>query len=338
MGSNKNHEALCRQWLLLNRVPRKGKWATRDFLEALQAAGFDVSLRTVQRDLKELSRYFPLQCDDERVSSWKWAEDAAAFEVPRMDPHVALTFQMVKLHMEKLLPDSCLDYLRPYLKRAEEILDEHGDGGLAKWSNKIARISRHMSLEAPTINPLVHCEIYDGILLEKKVGISYRNRGTETAQEAQIHPLGLVFVDNVEYLVCTFWNYEDLRQIALHRIESATLLDEPMKRPEGFDLNEYIELGSFGIPQGEGTIRLRCLVVRSVAKHLEESPLNATQKLILQDDARFVLEADVLDTAQLQWWILGFGSQVEVVEPSSLRNQIAKTCLEMNEKYKASGN
>ena len=333
MGSNKSHETLKRQWLLLNRMPHRGRKGTKYFQEALQEMGLDVSLRTIQRDLKELSRQFPLVSDEERISGWKWSEDAAVFDIPGMDPHAALAFKMIDLHLRKMLPENCLNFLKPYGKRADDVLKQLEDGGIAKWPKKIARISRHLNLEPPEIDRSVLATIYDGLLLEKQLEISYCNRADSETQKGIIHPLGLVFVDNVAYLVCTFWEYQDLRQIALHRIDSALLLDEPSKTPSGFKLNDYIAKGNFDFPQSEGTIQLKCLFDSYVAKHLEESPINHTQTLILQNDGRTLLMADVEDTAQLRWWILAFGDQVKVAEPEGLRNDISRILHNAVAKY-----
>ncbi|MEA3333171.1 MAG: transcriptional regulator, partial [Pseudomonadota bacterium] len=176
MGSNKSHETLKRQWLLLNRMPHRGRKGTKYFQESLREMGLDVSLRTIQRDLKELSRQFPLVSDEERISGWKWSEDAAVFDIPGMDPHAALAFKMIDLHLGKMLPESCLNFLKPYGKRAGEVLSHLEDGGIAKWPKKIARISRHLTLEPPEIDRLVLSAIYDGLLLERQLEISYCNR------------------------------------------------------------------------------------------------------------------------------------------------------------------
>ena len=128
MGSKKSHETLKRQWLLLNLMPHRGRKGTKYFQEALREMGLDVSLRTIQRDLKELSRQFPLVSDEERVSGWKWSEDAAIFDIPGMDPHAALAFKMIDLHLGKMLPESCLNFLSPYIKRAGEVLSQLEDG------------------------------------------------------------------------------------------------------------------------------------------------------------------------------------------------------------------
>ena len=330
MGSNKNYDSLKRQWTMLNNMPHRIKRGTKYFQEILQTAGFDVSLRTIQRDLKELSCHFPLQCDDEKISGWRWMEDAPSFGVPGMDPHVALAFKMVDLHLQKMLPASCLHFLKPYSKSADAELCK---GGLAKWPQKITRISRHVTLQPPEVDSFILSIIYDGLLLERQIEVSYQKRDSDEVQEYRIHPLGLVFVDNIIYLVCTFWNYFDLRQIALHRIKTASLLNDAVVNVDAFDLQAYIDKGNFGLPQSEETINLKCLFDPAVAQHLEESPLNSSQRLTPSSDGQFLLEAEVCDTLQLQWWLLGFGSQVEVIVPVSLRENMAETCKQMYQKY-----
>ena len=324
MARNNSHETLKRQWLLLKRMPHRSSKGTRYFKDALSEMRMDVSLRTIQRDLKELSRYFPLQSDEKSPAGWKWSEDAPIFDVPGMDPHEALAFKMINLHLGKMLPESCLNFLRPYTQRAGEVLRQLEDGGISQWPKKIARISRHLTLEPPEIDSLILSTVYDGLLLEKQLEISYYNRESPKTKKGIVHPLGLVFVDNVTYLVCTFWNYDNLRQVALHRIDSAQLLENSSNTPADFLLKDYIAAGHFDSPQGDGTIQLKCLFDSYVAKHLAESPINDTQVLEKRDDGRIELIAEVDDTAQLRWWILAFGNQVEITGPENLRKAIVE--------------
>ena len=333
MGSKKSYETMKRQWLLLNRMPHQGRKGTKYFKEVLCEMGHDVTLRTIQRDLKELSRHFPLVSDEEKISGWKWSDDAAAFSVPGMDPHAALAFKMINLHLEDMLPESCLNFLKPYGKRAGEVLSQLEDGGVAKWPKKIAKISRHLTLEPPKIDRTVLSTVYDGLLLENQLEITYQNHAGARTPQAQVHPLGLVFVDNIAYLVCTFWHHEDPRQLALHRIESARVLNESANIPPKFKLKEYIDAGNFFFPQGDGVIQLKCRFDPHVAKYLEESPFNQTQKLEAESDGQVLLTAEVEDTAQLRWWLLSFGAQVKVVDPPELRQQMKETCRNMALRY-----
>ena len=59
----------------------------------------------------------------------------------------------------------------------------------------------------------------------------------------------------------------------------------------------------------------------SAGFHLTETPLTENQILIKQDNGNYLLKTEVHDTSQLRWWLLGFGSQVEVIKPLSLRKE-----------------
>ena len=57
---------------------------------------------------------------------------------------------------------------------------------------------------------------------------------------------------------------------------------------------------------------------------LEETPLSTDQTLELVESDH-TLCADVLDSWQLRWWLLGQGDAVVVVEPAELRAALAET-------------
>lgn len=62
----------------------------------------------------------------------------------------------------------------------------------------------------------------------------------------------------------------------------------------------------------------------SGADHLSECPLSRDQTLEPErgsDD--YIVEAKVLESAQLQWWLRGFGPFVEVLGPEKLRKDFA---------------
>jgi len=144
-----------------------------------------------------------------------------------------------------------------------------------------------------------------------------------------------VLKDGVAYLICTMWHYGDIRQLALHRMREATLRDAPARRPEGFDLDDYIASGAMQYDTG-ATITLVARFSAGAAFHLEERPLSQDQSLAPQSDGWVRLSATVRDTSELRWWLLGFGDQVEVLAPKALREAFAAIAARMHERY-ASG-
>ncbi|MCP4001551.1 MAG: WYL domain-containing protein, partial [Gammaproteobacteria bacterium] len=67
-------ETITRQWDILQRIPRLPRRITvREVFDSLPTTDYQVTLRTVQRDLVSLSRKFPMTCDEEgRTQHWYW--------------------------------------------------------------------------------------------------------------------------------------------------------------------------------------------------------------------------------------------------------------------------
>jgi len=128
----------------------------------------------------------------------------------------------------------------------------------------------------------------------------------------------------IVYLVATSWDYEDIRHFVLHRMSTAKLLDEPAKRPAGFRLAGHVrEDRRFSYPLSAGKLELKALFDAHAAVHLTESRLSANHRATAQPDGRTLVEATVPDTADLRWWLLGFGAGVEVLGPPGLRAEFS---------------
>ena len=176
--------------------------------------------------------------------------------------------------------------------------------------------------------------IYGALFAEQRVRMRYLPKGEQKPKEYIVNPLGLVLRDQVIYLVCTIWNYEDVRQLVLHRIREATMIEEPAVRPKGFSLDAYIGEGAFGYPVSAAPIRLRVIFDEGAAMHLHETPLSKDQTLTVKEDGRELLDATVQDTSELRWWLLGFGSSAEVLAPKPLRYEFATIVADMAALYR----
>jgi len=105
----------------------------------------------------------------------------------------------------------------------------------------------------------------------------------------------------------------------LHRIESARVLDDAASTPRGFDLEAYAHSGVFGF-MDNGPIKLVMRMELGAAEHLHETPLSTDQIITADRKPGWVhIEATVRDNSQLQWWLRGFGREVEVLAPAALR-------------------
>jgi len=326
-------ETLMRQWQMLKMIPRHpSKVSPDELVHRLAESGFNVYARKIQRDLVFLSELFPIDCDKRnKPYGWYWSTDVHAMDVPGMGSHTALAFFLAEQHLAPLLPNSTSRQLQPHFKTAAKVLDST-HSGKAGWRDKVRVLHSGPDLQTPAIDPDVQYQVYDALLHNRKLQIQYVPKQEQDPKQYEINPLGLVFKDSMSYLVCSMWDYADIRLLTLHRMIAAKALDIPASSPEGFDLDSYIASGELHFAVG-GDIKLKALISSNLAFHLGERPISDDQVIESQEDDIMLLHATVQDTNELHWWLLAFGDQVEVLEPVELREQFAEIASNMNDRY-----
>lgn len=330
-----DRDTILRQWDILRLIPRYPSKKTATEIHArLVGMGYDVTKRTIERDLESLEKPFGLQRDDRsKPFGWSWCADAKGLTVPGLSLSQALTFQLVELHLRPLLPPTVLADLKPYFQLAAARLAETG-AKRASWGNKVRVVSPTQTLLVPCIGAAVQKTLYEALLEDRQVKIRYLKAGEKTPVEYDaVHPLGLVQRGSVHYLVCTFYGYQDPLLLVLHRMKAVERLDASVVRPDGFDLDAYIASGRMGFGDGK-MIRLELLLDADAARHLGETPLSMDQRLTPVTDGRVRIQATVPETEQLRWWIMGFGEKVEVLKPSRLRKVMAEAAQAMAARYR----
>ena len=142
---------------------------------------------------------------------------------------------------------------------------------------------------------------------------------------------------STEASVRTFWEYDDKRSRALHRIERASVTDKRRRVPKGFDLDAWLDGGNLGYLVDEKPLSLVLRFHKDAAVTVLETPLCADQKLREEPDGWTRVEARVPDTRVLRAWLRSFGPLVEVVAPKALRAEFAAAAEELALRYGSRG-
>lgn len=319
-------EALNRQWLMLQWIPRYPRKITaRELVEHLRAEERIVTKRTVERDLTALSDVFPLVADERtKPFGWSWQREAPQFTLPGMSPLQATVLTLANTHLNQLLPAHLLDPLKPYFAHAEKTLRHAlGSRGLADWNQRVAIVQPTQPLLEPKVDDKAMAVVHAAVAQQRQVELRYRSRSAGKTLSYRIHPLGLIYRGVLGYLVGTIDDYADPRLLAMRRITSAQILDEAAVEPKGFDLQVFARSGVLGF-MDNGPIKLVVRMKAPAAAHLHETPLCENQVIVDDKCEGWVrITATVHDTSQLRWWLLGFGDQAVVVAPDALRSSLA---------------
>lgn len=329
-------ESYLRCLEILRMLPRHPNTLTTSKIRSkVDALGFSVSTKTIQRDLQSMSRLFPItSIEDSKPYGWCWMENTDIVDIPKMDQKTALTFRMVEQFLSQMMPKSIIQFLEPYFNRAQAILETVEKSSMRKWFEKIAVIPRGQSLMKAEIDEGIRDVVYEGVLRDKQIMLEYKRLGAEKSKEYPVNPLGLVFRNEKIYLVGTARDYEYPAQFPIHRIKKAELLETDAKLPNDITLEKFIASGEFSFAYEEEQIKLEAVFDKYYAIRLGETPISSDQVLVEKDDEQVLLSATVLDSYELREWLRGFGDSVEVVAPVSLREEFKTMSRSLYKIYK----
>jgi predicted DNA-binding transcriptional regulator YafY len=297
---------------LLRRIPRNRKISASELHVQLAGAGVSRDLRTIQRQLEMLSEHFGIERDDRnKPYGYRWKDNAKGLALPMLSEQESLLLSLAEQQLRPLLPSSLMKSMEGFFVQAHSNLgpDAHAKRE-REWLSKIRVVSQTQPLLPPKIRTGVLEEVSNALYNNLYLKVNYKSAAGK-ATVADVMPLGLAQQGPRLYLVCRFQGYDNERSLALHRIVSAKASTLLFERPKDFDLQKYDDDGRFGFGEGK-RIRLSFRITKNAGLQLLESPLSIDQQVKESAD-HFEISATVVDTAQLQWWLRGFGEQVSNV-------------------------
>ena len=330
-------DSVLRLLKMTERIPRyPEKVTTNQMQDFLSNYGYSISLRTVQRDLIELSRLFPIVCDERSIPfGWSWEKTSPGVEFPNMDPLQALTLSLAAQYLEPILPKPNLESVEGYFDKAEKMLLGNEKSKISRWRKRVKVISETMRFKSPKMNKGIILDLHKAVYESKQIEALYRKRGMTKAEKRLIHPMGIVLKGSIHYLICMM--DEDPinpRYLPLHRFEKTKLLDKTAKEPKNFNFNEFIHKNNLGFAFSEKLYVFEAIFDRTMAFHLIETPLNGTQSVKEIEENKLFVKARVPDTLQFEQWLMSFGDKVEILKPKKLRNKFKKISNNLNYIYK----
>ena len=324
-----------RQLDLIQMIPRYPiKTSTSQIKDKMENLGYRISMRMVQRDLEALEAILPIICDDSsKPYGWSWTKDSPGLQ-PSMNLIEALTFSLAEQYLKPLMPSKSFKRIQIFFDRANQVLKEAQKNQISRWRSRVRVESQWQRLLPPKINEKAEAEIYDALLHGNQLEAKYVKRLETKVETRIVNPLGIVLRGEVHYLVCSLDNKpEDIRHLPMHRFRKAEWNGEQAEEPKSFSLSNYVKQNNLGYLMSSKKVKLEANFEAHAGFHLYESPLSKDQKIKQKRDGRLNIKATVSDTAQLRWWIMGFGGQVEVLSPKRLRKEFMKEAKKLAKLY-----
>ena len=320
----------ARQWQVLSQLQRNRWVGTTHVYEQLILAGFDISLRTVQRDLNALAKRFPIEKNNANPQGWRWEDDAPLQSLPHMNLSQAVAFNMVEANLSQLLPPVILDELFPWFDLARRQLKN--SKVTHSWIDRVRIEPATQPLVAPHIDLESKDNIYHALFYQLQIKACYTRSNKSEASEYILNPIAIIQRGVIIYLLATRTDDSDhtIRTFALHRFAIVEILESAAKTPDNFQLDNYLDAGGMGfshplfrqLPNHGKHTAIELQFTKQAGKSLTESKLSDDQIVTINSDETLTIQATVNLTSQLVWWLRGFGNGLLNAKPALLHQAV----------------
>ncbi|MDD4802627.1 MAG: WYL domain-containing protein [Syntrophomonas sp.] len=149
-----------------------------------------------------------------------------------------------------------------------------------------------------------------------------------------VEPLGLVCKRNVWYLIANSVKSNEIRTFRLDQIINLITKDsEKFIYPHEFSLIDHIG-SSWGVFHNDKIQIVKLKFSKRVAHRVKNLRYHPSQRICEEcPDGSVILEFKVCGLVEMQSWILQWGSQVQVLKPLKLRQEIIDTAQRIIQQY-----
>jgi predicted DNA-binding transcriptional regulator YafY len=317
--------ASLRYLAILECIPKfPHKIATPNLLDKLIDRGHDNDIRTLQRDLVRLVKTKPIVCYDEEKPYRYGYVKGALIPNTGMNTQTALALTLAQDHLKKIMPQAALDLLNNKFIEAEQHIESQEKNSLAQWKNRVCAIPNGKALIPAEIKDDVWRNVSEALINKKQLLVTYRKPNGEL-KKWYLHPQGIASRYSANYLIVTINDHEDLRFLALHRIQNAQELDSLCNQLDEKIIRDYMNSGELGWAYSskntdnqfvEEEVTLIADVSPYTASILSETKLTEQQVLEPIESSDWQrLTAIVPNNQETLWWIYSLNCNIHVHKP-----------------------
>lgn len=310
---------VVRLWRLLQLVSRPGGLTV-----AVAAREFGCSVRTVWRDLRAVQDAgFPIY--DERANGRRegvWRVEAG-FQ-SRLPLPITLDEIVALLLSERLLAPALVfpfgSAVSSFTGKIRALLAPSALDLMDEMANRVGVRALGTKLQGDAIEHVP--AIQRALAKQQALRVRYFSMSRAAETERRVDPYHLTYFNGGFYLIGYCHVRRAVRVFAVERMRAVTPLDETFTVPPDFDADAYLA-SAWGLVRGE-RVRVRARFTAAVAPYVRERLWHPTQTVRDLDAGRLEVTLEVADTVEVRRWLLGFGGDVEVIEPATLREAIVR--------------
>lgn len=177
--------------------------------------------------------------------------------------------------------------------------------------------------------------IIEAMKKNRLIHFTYYNYWRDDYRQHCVEPYCVKLFRQRWYMVGKMLGANVILVYSLDRMSEFRKSERTFKYPDDFD-GEYFFKDCYGIIAGDGT-KLEHVVMKvsaGQANYMRDLPMHQSQRETEQTDEYSIFELDIRPTYDLYQEVLRMGTQVEVLEPNYMREEIIRMIETMYNQYK----
>lgn len=235
--------------------------------------------------------------------------------------------------------EHCGDYCY-FIENIEDITD----GGLQSWlfntftvSNALTgcmSLKDRIQLEYVPSGELHLQPIIDAMKENHMLNITYYSYWRNEEYNFDVQPYCVKLYRQRWYMVALSEGYDEPRIYALDRIRQLSVTDVTFKMPKNWSAEQYFD-GCFGIIANKDIHKqiIKLKMMADQARYIRDLPLHESQQEIERNDDYSIFQYYLRPQFDFVQELLHSGDAIEVLQPSSLRHEMAEIVNNMHNIY-----
>jgi proteasome accessory factor B len=303
----------------IHRLIRQGRRPNCSTL----AREIEVTAKTIQRDISFMRDQLNLPLEYDAVRhGYYYSEEVSDFPSMRLSRHELVALFLARQALEPMRGTKLQKILSESFRR----IAGSCSGELSISWEDLDEAFSVKAAGAVAADVTLFSSLMEAVQKRRVISFHYRKPNQREALARLVHPHHVGQVDHGWYMVGWDQARKAMRTFALQRIEDLKVLAKRFERETGFDARQYFGAG-FGVwsyADGGEIHHVKLRFHDYAARFVAERQWHSSQKLtMLKDDGTELLfEAWLGGLEELTRWVLSWGSKVEVLGPSPLRQRV----------------
>ena len=330
-----NKEALIR-YRVINRCLVESEYVSKAKLiraceEALDIA--PIGERTIDQDIHDMREdtrlgfHAPIKHSREKNGYYYEDPDYSIDNIPLNEEELeALSFASTMLEQYKHI-----DLFTTFTGAVQKIVDAVNIRRMLKTEPSSPFIQFESVPEMKGSEYLM--EIIEAIRDKKVIEIKHKRFDSDKAYLHKVHPYLLKEYRNRWYLIGLNDDLLQIRTYGLDRIQKINPNQTIEFQDAGFDPSDYFK-STIGIiaPDAEPQ-EVVLKYAKDQGQYVITQPIHESQEIVEETDSHVIISLHIIPTFELVSMILGWGAEVEVIKPGSLRERVKGIVEEMKNLY-----